>query len=231
LSGPIAVPFIVGGVAAALQLDRKEVGQLLLSTPVVAAPLLGWLLGEPLLGLRVGLAFGLLWVAGLNEGSYHNANDTLAASICVGGALLAGGGDAGLAICVLLAAPFVEVGRALDKLRKNLNVDLAAKTERGLAQGSTRAVTRALFLGLGRSALPAGVVACLGTLAVGYGTPWCLELLPEQVLKGLAFLPKALPAVGAGVVLALLPGWSPAIAFAASAALGVGALTLGGGLL
>ena len=54
----LALVALLGGVLA---LDGTSVGQFMLSRPVVAGALTGWMLGDPALGLLIGTLLELCW--------------------------------------------------------------------------------------------------------------------------------------------------------------------------
>lgn len=60
------LPSIVIGVLA---LDTTIAFQILLSQPIFACPILGWILGNPQLGFEIGLIMQLLWLHLLPVGS------------------------------------------------------------------------------------------------------------------------------------------------------------------
>jgi len=226
----IVFSLVCGAAAALLQLDRKELGQVLFSPPVVAAPVLGLILGHVTVGCWVGSTFGLLWVSDLGRGKRFPANDTLAAVVCVGGAAAAGGTAGVTGLALLLAAPLAALGRFIDAARERRNVDLARLASRAAAAGDTRPVGRAVLLGLARAAWPAALIGATGVAAVAGLTGAILPLLPERLLHGLALLPLILPALAAGAALAVLPGRQPVGAYCIVAlALGSGLTLLGGG--
>ncbi len=79
---------VVGGL---IGLDRTAVGQVMLSQPVVAAPFVGWVLGEPLTGLIIGGTLELIWVLDIPVGTFVPADSTIAAVAGTAIAVLGGG--------------------------------------------------------------------------------------------------------------------------------------------
>lgn len=83
LSGSIMVSF-AGGLLA---LDRTAAFQFMVSRPIVAAPVVGYLLGAPLWGLVAGITLELLFIGDFPVGRYVPVHDTglavLAAALTV----------------------------------------------------------------------------------------------------------------------------------------------------
>lgn len=60
----------------AISLDRTAAFQTMVSRPIVTAPLIGWILGNPLLGLAVGVILELLFIGDLPVGTHIPVNET-----------------------------------------------------------------------------------------------------------------------------------------------------------
>jgi hypothetical protein len=73
---PAALSALFGGLAA---IERKGALQLMLSRPLVLAPLLGWALGDARSGLMLGVPLELLFLGGVNLGGSIPENETLLA--------------------------------------------------------------------------------------------------------------------------------------------------------
>lgn len=59
---------LVGALGAVLALDSTSVGQTMISRPLVAGPLTGWVLGDPSLGLAVGAVLELYLLVSFPSG-------------------------------------------------------------------------------------------------------------------------------------------------------------------
>ena len=59
---------LVGALGAVLALDTTSVGQTMISRPLVAGPLTGWVLGDPSLGLAVGAVLELYLLVSFPSG-------------------------------------------------------------------------------------------------------------------------------------------------------------------
>ncbi|GAC1347540.1 MAG: hypothetical protein NVSMB23_26990 [Myxococcales bacterium] len=113
-----AVSACIGGVAA---VERKGALQLMLSRPLVLAPLLGWALGDAAGGLLLGVPLELLFLGGVNLGGSIPQNEsllaaTLTAALVPAGRLTAHGVDPALAALGLaLLYPLALLGRTMER--------------------------------------------------------------------------------------------------------------------
>ena len=111
-----AVDLLTGALVALIcGLDRMAVLQVMVSRPIVAAPLVAWLLGDPLVGLQIGMMVELLWLARLPVGAAIPPDDTqvaVASSVLAInlGRLLEAPGIELLLLCLLVAIPLGKVG-------------------------------------------------------------------------------------------------------------------------
>ena len=150
--GTAALAALVGGLAA---VERKGALQLMLSRPIVLAPLLGWALGDPRGGLMLGVPLELIFLGGVNLGGSLPDNETLLAaaltSAVVPAGIVAGTGvDPPLAALGLaLLYPLAVAGRRLDRASETHNTqlsDLALARAAGGADRAARLNLRGLLL-------------------------------------------------------------------------------------
>jgi PTS system mannose-specific IIC component len=133
---------LVSLVGGALCLDRVF-AHVMISRPVVAGPLVGWILGDPYTGLLCGALIELLWIDRLPIGKYVPPNGTITTVIVTAAAILAGAhmgqSSRELTVFALLALlPLGYAGQQLDTwiIRSNDNlakkaVDLAERADTG----------------------------------------------------------------------------------------------------
>ncbi len=120
---------LFGGFAA---IERKGALQLMLSRPIVLAPLLGWALGDAQGGLMLGVPLELLFLGGVNLGGNLPDNETLLAgavtSMVVPAGLASGFGTEPVlaALGLALLAPLAVLGRRLEGASERRNGELAA---------------------------------------------------------------------------------------------------------
>src|SRR2546423_13556205 len=73
----MAIAALIGGLSA---IERKGAFQLMLSRPIVLAPILGWGMGDAQGGLLLGIPLGLLFLGGVNLGGSLPDNESLLAA-------------------------------------------------------------------------------------------------------------------------------------------------------
>jgi len=142
LFGTAAVAAVIGGLAA---VERKGAFQLMLSRPIVLAPLLGWALGDPRGGLVLGVPLELIFLGGVNLGGSLPDNETLLAAALTSAVVPAGiaagtGVDAPLAAFGLaLFYPLAIAGRRLERATEKHNAELSDAALSRAAHGDARA--------------------------------------------------------------------------------------------
>lgn len=138
-------------VALVAGLDRTAVIQAMIGRPLVAAPLTGWLLGDPATGLTIGVMLELLWLSRLPVGAAIPLDDT---QVAVGTTVLALGvapalhlsGAGVVPLSLLLAMPLGKASQWFESWMRTRNLRLAQRADDALAAGNLRRVER-LHLG------------------------------------------------------------------------------------
>ncbi len=171
-------------VAVVVGLDRTAALQLMISRPLVAAPLTGWLLGDPLAGLLIGALVELLWLGRLPVGAAIPPDDT---QVAVGASVLTCSlgpqlelSEFPLALlCTLVAMPLGKVGQVFDRLARQRNGPLAAAAEAAAMSGELALIGRLHLFGLGHFAL-----SSLATYLTIVASGWVLLHLLAPPLVG-----------------------------------------------
>jgi mannose/fructose/N-acetylgalactosamine-specific phosphotransferase system component IIC len=133
---------LFGGLVA---LDGTSVGQLMISRPLVAATLAGWLLGDPVLGLLIGGLLELFYLVVVPTGGALFPEGGPAAVIAVvAGVTLPGPG--GIALAVLMGLAWGQIGGVSIVLLRQVNARLAPAPELGAV--TTADVTRTHLVGI-----------------------------------------------------------------------------------
>ena len=192
-------------------LDRTAAFQLMISRPIVAAPLTGWLLDTPLVGLEVGLLVELLWLCFLPVGAAIPPDDT---QVSIAATLLAGTGDyyveAG-SLALVVAAVFSccalgKIGQVFDSWARRFNGRFIIATQRAVAEGHLNHIGRNHLKGL----IVFGLASWASFLVIGVCGGLFLHLFFVVLKMGPSLEPVAgflrilFPLVGAAAILANL---------------------------
>ena len=198
----VLIVSIVGGL---LCLDRVFI-QTMISRPVVSAPLVGLILGDPYTGLVSGAFIELFWIDRPAIGAYIPPNDTIAAVLIAAGAIESGRviGELSqglIAAAVLLYAPFaflakkmeLRIIRSNEKSAKEMSWDADSRNVHSVAKSHFRAAMlnfvfpAAIIL----IALPAGIALIT----------WMYPRIEPWGNRGLQLLYALLPVLGIAVTL------------------------------
>ena len=149
---------IVSFLGAVLCLDRVCV-QAMVSRPIVAAPILGFVFNDPLTGLAAGAFIELIWIDRLPIGTYIPPNESLVAVVITGATILAGQSLGHttkelLALSILICIPLGRMSQWLDKriIESNDNLSISAIEDAkvgnldGLSRRHLHAVAKYFFI-------------------------------------------------------------------------------------
>jgi mannose/fructose/N-acetylgalactosamine-specific phosphotransferase system component IIC len=189
-----------------LALDRTAFLQTMASRPVVAAAIVGAVLGNAEVALRCGLMLELLWLMELPVGASVPPDDTVASVLSVAFAFASPADwspQARSALGVLVALPFGVLGRWVDVAVRRRNGRLLSLAREG---GKGRSLGRLHLLGavhftVGAWLLISGA-ALLGALAIR----WTAPQLPAVCEAGFELSASLVPLVGVASVWAALRG-------------------------
>lgn len=185
--------YLLAGLVAMLTgLDRVALIQFMISRPLVAATLTGWVLGNPLVGMEIGMLLELLWLGRLPVGAAIPPDDTqvavgatvLALSI---GHLLNLNGMPLVILSVLIAIPLGKFGQVFDRLARHVNGRLAISGYNALMTGNISGFERYHLFGLVSFALAslatAIVIVLLGSVVLYSVTPLLIDAVREAGLS------------------------------------------------
>lgn len=183
---------LAGFVAILTGLDRVALVQIMISRPLVAAPLTGLVLGNPLIGLEVGMLLELLWLGRLPVGAAIPPDDTQVAvgatvlAISVGHSLDLSGMPMVL-LAVLIAIPLGKFGQVFDRLARHANDRLAVSALGALTAGSSKGLERYHLFGLASFALAnlatALVIVLIGSFVLYSVAPLLIGAVREAGLS------------------------------------------------
>jgi PTS system mannose-specific IIC component len=198
----LIVVSLAGGV---LCLDRVVL-QAMISRPIVAAPLIGLILGDPYTGLITGAFIELLWIDRLPIGSYIAPNDTVAAILITASSIesaqLLGGISQGLiALAVLIIIPLGILAQRMELWIIKGNEKLVGDALNDAARGDMRSIARKHLFAILKTYLMS-VAFILITMPIGIAAmTWLYPRLATQMVRGLTLLYDLFPLLGAAVAL------------------------------
>lgn len=189
---------VTGGVIA---LDRTALFQIMISRPIVAAPLIGVVLGDPLTGIKAGLVTELLWIGQLPLGASIPPDETMA-SILVsamsiwGKHFVGGSSEVSVALAIILITPVAILTQRMDHFIRNKNIASAHAADKALNELNFRGVEKACTQGIKRFflgySLMIFVVLTVGATAI----PLIYPLVSGPFLTGLNRFYYVLPVIG-----------------------------------
>ncbi|RLB76106.1 MAG: hypothetical protein DRH06_06645 [Deltaproteobacteria bacterium] len=187
-------------------LDRVAILQVMISRPIVAAPLTALLLGDPMIGLQIGVMVELLWLARLPVGAAVPPDDTqvaIAGSVLViilGQSLPASGTEL-LLLCLFVTIPLGKVGQYFDRYARQYNVRLVKRVSAALSRGSFLAAEGQHLRGLisfSLSSLGTYTIIILGGWSV---IPILWPYVQQPLSYSSSWMQLAFPLVGITVIL------------------------------
>lgn len=201
----IVILSLVGGL---LCLDRIFL-QAMLSRPIIIAPLMGLLLGDPYTGLIIGAIFELFWIDRAPIGIYIPPNDSVASAFAAALAILAGQSLGAvtkelMALSVLLAVPFGILAKKMDVRMMAANDRLSDRALEEAKSLNLRAIENMTYFALGRAfVLYAAMLLVLPAIFVPT-VIWLYPKLPAQIGDALTLTYYFLPVLGTAVALSTI---------------------------
>lgn len=189
----VVADYLLAGLIAMLTgLDRVALVQFMISRPLVAGPLTGLVLGNPLLGLEIGMLLELLWLGRLPVGAAIPPDDT---QVAVGATVLAVSmgqildlsGMPMVILAVLVAIPLGKFGQTFDRLARKVNDRIAASGLQALSLGDSQCLERRHLLGLISFAMASLATACViilvGSVILFYTAPQLIGAVRDAGLS------------------------------------------------
>jgi len=191
---------IAGGL---IGLDRTAVGQFMVSQPLCAASLAGWMLGDAATGLLVGAVLELIWLLDMPVGTFVPADSTVAAIFAVAVSILGSEGGVRLSsvgLGILLSILLAPVTMIADHMVREFNARIALHVQSDPVSVRKNGLARAHLSGLWffffKSFIVYLVFVPLGILAVRM-----FAHLPDQYHRAMELYVKLLPLLGVALVI------------------------------
>ena len=145
---------LISFVGSLLCLDRVFM-QTMICRPVIIAPVIGIILGNPYAGLIIGAILELFWMERIPIGIYIPPNDSIAAVLAASTAILAGQALGSVtkeltALSILLAIPFGIIAKRMDVKIVESNNLLSDQALEAAKRLDIWAIERATYLGMAK---------------------------------------------------------------------------------
>jgi len=202
--GEVLSASFIGGLVG---LDVSAWGQIMVSRPIVSAPLIGFLLGDLKTGLIVGVLLELMWMNVISVGAAIPPDATIVAVACASVIALTEKSIASdnnfqgsyRMVVLALTMPLGEIFRSVDVKQRKLNAHFVHYLDRELSKGNFGAIEKvnyfSLFLFFAKGFLFSLIAIGLGV----YFLPKLFSCLPNSILLGLDLAYRLLPALGLAI--------------------------------
>lgn len=197
----VLIAGVWGGLCA---VERRGFLQAMFSRPLVAATVMGMVLGDVPAGIAIGMVLELYYLGAAALGAARPENDTLTATGAAAGAsclALGNGADSTPAIwslCILGFAPLGILGRLVDRRLEQYSATLAVKALSSAEQGHLRRAVRQNLWGMWPHFFIFGLLTSSCAL-IGFVLAPYERQLPHHVLRGLALAFPAIASVAAAI--------------------------------
>jgi len=209
----------VAFVGALLGLDNIAIGQFMLGQPAVGALLVGYIVGEPLLGIWAAVTFQLLWLGQIPVGAYLPPSASITAIAAVGLAAPVAAPLASRAVvAAALAIPVGAFAAWLDISIKSRNVGILHRSENDLLDGRPLALGGAVVKGVARFFFKDFFLLLFAVFGGSFLVALVLQRLTPTWDRALELVFAASPAVGIAAALKVYWKRRKIIAYALGAA-------------
>lgn len=192
---------LVAILAGILRLDGRAFGQNLTEVPLISGVLVGIIFGDPAKGLVMGASIQLVFLGILGIGA-ATPPDALVGGIM--GTVFAITTGMETEAVIALAMPMGLLGQMLGILTRVINTNLNGVVDKAAARGDTKAIDRALWLGVSFFFILTAVPVFLGAYYGADVVNKTLEILPKVIVDGLSRSSSLLPALGMALLMNLL---------------------------
>jgi len=176
----------------------------MVSRPVIIAPVVGVILGNPYAGLIVGAILELLWIDRIPIGIYVPPNDSIAAAFAASLAILTGQSLGAvtnelMALAILIAIPFGILAKKIDVKIIESNNLLSDQALAAARVGDFRTIERKTYIGLTKVFLSYFVLLLILQITCIPLLIWIYPKLPAQIHTMLSLTYFFLPLLGIAV--------------------------------
>ena len=190
---------VIGGL---FWLDRYQIGQLMISRPIVVGPAIGWAIGNAQIGLAVGALFEILWLRRPPIGGFIAPEATFATAVASATAVIVGNEThldvtALALLSFILFMPFSFLGSRLDLLLRIGLGKLAIPAQAAILDHSGSR----LFIYFFASAGLGFIICFVAQVPIIFLGVWALRnfllFWPEEMIPALKTAYFSIPVIGA----------------------------------
>ncbi|MEW5802076.1 MAG: PTS sugar transporter subunit IIC [bacterium] len=190
---------LIGGL---INLDDVPLIQTMVSQPIVAAPLIGWIFGDVITGLVIGAFLELLVVYLLPIGCAIPLDGSLAAIIATGICILVGESsfpghrEALISLAIALSLPFSALAQKGSVVVRKLNGRISDHAQRAVLDERLRKIGFFHFSGVGLFYLRSFSLCLISLFIAVPLLKSSAPFLPQGLFQGLKLLYFAYPMIG-----------------------------------
>ncbi|MFH1369284.1 MAG: PTS sugar transporter subunit IIC [Elusimicrobiota bacterium] len=201
---------VIAVLAAILGLDVNAVGRIMVSRPIICAPLVGYILGDVKSGLWIGIIIELLWIGDIPLGAAIPYDTTVLSVITAYWGIEAVPGYPGsMMLAMAVAIPAMVLHNKLKISLRYLNIRIAHWVETGVINNKEDRIAKGIFMGILFNFLK-NLVFYLAILFPGkLLVNLVFQQLPFDVVRMLEISIWLLPLAGIGIVLVSFHGKFP----------------------
>ncbi|MEA3506212.1 MAG: PTS sugar transporter subunit IIC [Elusimicrobiota bacterium] len=195
---------VVSFFGAIFSADSTVVGQVMISRPIFCGPIIGLLLGDIEVGLKVGMIMELIWITVVPMGVSlppDSAIVTVIATYLAARFSPETGGNGYLVFYLLLIIPVGIIFKKLDIIHRKYNSIFVSRMEQKIDEKNFSYINKATYLSALFFLLKAFFFLVIIIIASSLILPCFYGIVPGNVRESLNILFYILPAVGLGTAM------------------------------
>ena len=202
----LLITSIIGGL---IGLDRTAIFQTMISQPIVAAPVMGLLLGNFAYGIAVGIVLQLIWLPSLQIGAAIVCNSTLASVLVTASTIEvsnslsqpAGSFPSIAAFSLFLSLPLLIIEQKMDIFVRKTNVFWVKEAEKLINNGKSSLIGVINLSGIIFFFIKNFIFLLLSTIVIATVIKKSYFFLPVNFIEGFNLFFGLMPLLGIAVVL------------------------------
>jgi mannose/fructose/N-acetylgalactosamine-specific phosphotransferase system component IIC len=196
----ILITSILGGIFIS---DATAVGQFMISRPLFCGPVIGYIMGDIVAGLYVGIIIELLWITAVPLGNAVPPDSTVVTIIAAYLAAVSGNeyGAGYIMFLLLFCIPVGILFRKLDMIHREFNSFFSRELEHKIDEGSISYIDKITYLSVLLFILKGAVFIFVFLLLGERIFPFVYSLIPADMHMALTKTMKIVPSIGLGIAI------------------------------